>query len=88
MPSRAHYKLIELLPHVVTPQCVVVAQAEPAVEQDRMRPGVADAVIRQSKLADDFKAAGTGFQQGDRASLVEHVEPLVSVDCGACGQVL
>jgi len=59
----------------------MAAEVEPAIVQNRMRPGIAYPTRDQAKATDDIKTFAPRFQQGHTAALVEAIEPSVRVDC-------
>ena len=65
----------------------MIAEVEPAIVQNRMRPGIAYPTCEQAKTANDFKTTGPRLQQGRSAALIEAVEPSVRVDCRSRGEI-
>jgi hypothetical protein len=48
--------------HVITPERVMIAEVEPAIVHNRMRPGIAYPTREQAKTADDIKTFAPRFQ--------------------------
>src|SRR4051794_25560741 len=67
---------------VVAEQRVLVAEVEPAVGDDRVRPARLAAVLRQLELAVYPVALRRCLDEGHRPVLVTEVEPAVGIEDG------